>query len=188
MRRCEILRGGMEQYMTPMGPTKLHVMPLFEIGPLEPRFSEWLVFEGAPIVTLHNNTHGTRSAIWSRQKFPQICIKHVAHLECCSIELAAPRAILQRTTYQTLIVDLMESQGIRLMAVTCLVQGWLCCAGISVDETGKQHYLDATIAFKRAVLNCIDYLSKFGYTKRQARHAILQEPCAHMQLGRLKGR
>lgn len=44
-------------------------------------------------------------------------------------------------------------------------------AGISVDETGKQHYLDATIAFKRAVLNCIDYLSKFGYTKRQVRHA-----------------
>ena len=41
------MRGGMEQYMTPMGPTKLHVMPLFEIGPLEPRFSEWLVFEGA---------------------------------------------------------------------------------------------------------------------------------------------
>ena len=41
------MRGGMEQYMTPMGPTKLHVMPLFEIGPLEPRFSEWLVFKGA---------------------------------------------------------------------------------------------------------------------------------------------
>ena len=56
MRRCEILRGGMEQYMTPMGPTKLHVMPLFEIGPLEPRFSEWLVFEGAFMVTLHHET------------------------------------------------------------------------------------------------------------------------------------
>ena len=58
-------------------------------------------------------------------------------------------------------------------------------AGISVDETGKQHYLDATIAFKRAVLNCIDYLSKFGYTKRQACYAALKEPCVHMQLGRL---
>ena len=54
-------------------------------------------------------------------------------------------------------------------------------AGISVDETGKQHYLDATIAFKRAVLNCIDYLSKFGYTKRQARPAALHPgvPSAH---------
>ena len=35
----------MEQYLTPMGPTKLHVNPIFEIGPVEPRFSEWLVFE-----------------------------------------------------------------------------------------------------------------------------------------------
>ena len=35
----------MEKYLTPFGPTKLHVNPIFEIGPLEPRFSEWLVFE-----------------------------------------------------------------------------------------------------------------------------------------------
>ena len=74
----------MEQYLTPMGPTKLHVNPIFEISPLEPRFSEWLVFEG-----------------------------------------------------------------------------------VSVDETGRQHYLDASVAFKRAVLNCIEYLHKFGYTKEQ---------------------
>ena len=47
--KCEILRGGMEQYLTPMGPTKLHVHPLFEISPLEPRFSEWLVFEGISV-------------------------------------------------------------------------------------------------------------------------------------------
>lgn len=80
------MRGGCEQYLTPMGPTKLHVNPIFEIGPLEPRFSEWLVFEG-----------------------------------------------------------------------------------ISVDEKGRQHYLDATVAYKRAVLNAIDYLSKFGYTKEQVR-------------------
>ena len=50
--------------------------------------------------------------------------------------------------------------------------------GLSVDETGKQHYLDASVAYKRAVLNCIDYLSKFGYTKEQAR---LRQPasCRH---------
>jgi hypothetical protein len=41
--RCSIIRGGMEQYLTPMGPTKLHVNPIFEIGPLEPRFEQWLV-------------------------------------------------------------------------------------------------------------------------------------------------
>ncbi len=99
MGRCEILRGGMEQYLTPMGPTKLHVNPIFEIGPLEPRFSEWLVFEG-----------------------------------------------------------------------------------LSVDETGKQHYLDATVAFKRAVLNCIDYLSKFGYTKQQA-SALLSGASTSFKMG-----
>lgn len=43
--RCQIIRGGCEQYLTPMGPTKMHVNPIFEIGPVEPRFSEWLVFE-----------------------------------------------------------------------------------------------------------------------------------------------
>lgn len=74
----------MKEYLTPMGPTPLHVNPIFEIGPMEPRFSEWLVFEG-----------------------------------------------------------------------------------ISVDESGQQHYLDASVAYKRAVLNAIDYLSKFGYSKEQ---------------------
>jgi hypothetical protein len=82
--RCDIIRGGMKEYLTPMGPTPLHVNPIFEIGPVEPRFSEWLVFEG-----------------------------------------------------------------------------------ISVDESGKQHYLDASVAYKRAVLNAIDYISKFGYSKEQ---------------------
>jgi hypothetical protein len=34
-----VIKGGMEQYLTPMGPTKLHVNPIFEISPLEPRYS-----------------------------------------------------------------------------------------------------------------------------------------------------
>ncbi|XWS45167.1 hypothetical protein CRYUN_Cryun15aG0113200 [Craigia yunnanensis] len=37
--KCEIIRGGMKEYLTPMGPTPLHVNPIFEIGPVEPRFS-----------------------------------------------------------------------------------------------------------------------------------------------------
>lgn len=81
----------MKEYLTPMGPTPLHVNPIFEIGPVEPRFSEWLVFEG-----------------------------------------------------------------------------------ISVDESGRQHYLDASVAYKRAVLNAIDYLSKFGYSKEQVKHLYLK--------------
>ena len=36
-----------------------------------------------------------------------------------------------------------------------------------MDETGRQHYLDATVAYKRAVLNCIKYLANFGYTEEQ---------------------
>nr|XP_017228211.1 PREDICTED: formamidase-like [Daucus carota subsp. sativus] len=98
--RCEIIRGGMKEYLTPMGPTPLHVNPIFEIGPVEPRFSEWLVFEG-----------------------------------------------------------------------------------ISVDESGRQHYLDASVAYKRAVLNAIDYLSRFGYTKEQVYILLSCCPCE----GRISG-
>ncbi|MCO5591220.1 hypothetical protein L7F22_045201 [Adiantum nelumboides] len=98
--KCDIIRGGMEKYLTPMGPTKLHVNPIFEIGPLEPRFSDWLVFEG-----------------------------------------------------------------------------------LSVDESGRQHYLDASVAYKRAVLNAVDYLSKFGYTKEQIYLLLSCCPCE----GRISG-
>lgn len=44
--------------------------------------------------------------------------------------------------------------------------------GISVDESGKQHYLDAHVAYRRACLNAIEYLKKFGYSGEQA-YAIL---------------
>lgn len=98
--KCEIIRGGMKEYLTPMGPTPLHVNPIFEIGPVEPRFSEWLVFEG-----------------------------------------------------------------------------------ISVDESGRQHYLDASVAYKRAVLNAIHYLSKFGYSKEQVYLLLSCCPCE----GRISG-
>eukprot|EP00775_Hariotina_reticulata_P010055 gene10055-10211_t len=98
--KCEIIRGGMDKYLTPMGPTKLHVNPIFEIGPLEPRYSEWLVFEG-----------------------------------------------------------------------------------ISVSEDGKQHYLDATVAYKRAVLNAIHYLAKFGFTPEQVYLLLSCCPCE----GRISG-
>ena len=83
-----------------IGPNKLNVNPIFEIGPTEPRFSEWLVFEG-----------------------------------------------------------------------------------ISVDEKGVQHYLDATIAYKMAVLNCIKYLSQFGYSEEQIYLLLSCCPCE----GRISG-
>lgn len=84
----------MKEYLTPMGPTPLHANLIFEIGPVEPRFSEWLVFEG-----------------------------------------------------------------------------------ISDDESGRKHFLDIAVAFKRAVLNAIDYLSKVSYSKEQVHSLSLSQPC-----------
>lgn len=42
---------------------------------------------------------------------------------------------------------------------------------------------DATIAYKRAVLNCIKYLSKFGYTEEQVYLLLSCIPCE----GRISG-
>jgi len=49
---------------------------------------------------------------------------------------------------------------------------YLIFEGISVDESGKQHYLDVHVAYRMACLNAIEYLKKFGYTGVQA-YAIL---------------
>ena len=46
---------------------------------------------------------------------------------------------------------------------------FLVFQGISVDDRdGKQHYLDANLAFRRACLNAIEYLKTLGYTGEQA--------------------
>ncbi|KAK9452585.1 Acetamidase/Formamidase [Dipodascopsis uninucleata] len=45
---------------------------------------------------------------------------------------------------------------------------YLTFEGISVDESGKQHFLDVKVAFRQAVLNAIEYLKKFGYSGEQA--------------------
>ncbi len=45
---------------------------------------------------------------------------------------------------------------------------FLCFIGISVDEDGTNHYMDATVAYRQACLNAIDYLSRQGYTREQA--------------------
>ena len=49
---------------------------------------------------------------------------------------------------------------------------YLIFEGISVDEAGKQYYLDVHVAYRQACLNAIEYLKKFGYTGEQA-YAIL---------------
>lgn len=89
----DIIKGGMEKYGM--------VNPIFKPGPLEPRYSEYLVFEG-----------------------------------------------------------------------------------ISVDEyTGKQYFMDVHIAYRRACLNAIEYLKKFGFTGEQA---YLLLSCAPVE-GRVSG-
>jgi formamidase len=45
---------------------------------------------------------------------------------------------------------------------------YLIFEGISVDEKGKQHYLDVHVAYRQACLNAIEYLKKFGYSAAQA--------------------
>jgi formamidase len=61
---------------------------------------------------------------------------------------------------------------------------YLVFEGISVDEfTGKQYYMDVHIAYRRACLNAIEYLKKFGYTGEQA---YLLLSCAPVE-GRISG-
>jgi formamidase len=54
---------------------------------------------------------------------------------------------------------------------------YLTFEGISVDEQGKQHYLDAHISYRRACLNAIEYLKKFGYSGEQGYMLISTAPC-----------
>jgi formamidase len=44
---------------------------------------------------------------------------------------------------------------------------WLAFSGVSVTPEGEQRYLDSQLAYKRACLHAIDYLSRFGYSPEQ---------------------
>jgi formamidase len=87
---------------------------------------------------------------------------------CGAIEMAG---------YIDLHVDLIKG-GVSTYAITNPIfrlstleprySDYLVFEGISVDEGGQQHYLDANVAFRRACLNAIEYLKKFGYTGEQA--------------------
>jgi formamidase len=60
---------------------------------------------------------------------------------------------------------------------------YLIFEGISVDEQGKQAYLDAHIAYRRACLNAIEYLKQFGYSGEQAYMLLSTAPVE----GRISG-
>jgi len=55
--------------------------------------------------------------------------------------------------------------------------------GISHDTSGKQHYLDAHVAYRRACLNAIEHLKQFGYTGEQAYMLLSTAPIE----GRISG-
>jgi len=44
---------------------------------------------------------------------------------------------------------------------------YLTFEGFSVDENGKQHYMDATVAYRQTTLRVIEYLKRFGYDDYQ---------------------
>ena len=52
--------------------------------------------------------------------------------------------------------------------ITPTYNDYVIFEGISVDESGKQYYLDVNVAYKQACLNAIEYLKKFGYSGAQA--------------------
>jgi formamidase len=45
---------------------------------------------------------------------------------------------------------------------------WIAFSGTSVTLEGEQRYLDSHLAYQRACLHAIDYLTKFGYSPEQA--------------------
>ncbi|MBX2881372.1 MAG: acetamidase/formamidase family protein [Granulosicoccus sp.] len=73
----------------------------------------------------------------------------------------------------SLIKDGMRKYGIKNpifkpSPITPDYNDHLIFEGISVDESGEQHYLDVHIAYRQACLNAIEYLKKFGYSGAQA--------------------
>ncbi len=44
---------------------------------------------------------------------------------------------------------------------------YLVFEGICVEDSGKQRYLDVTLAYQQACLNAVNYLKQFGYTGEQ---------------------
>ncbi|KAI0150655.1 acetamidase/Formamidase [Xylariaceae sp. FL1272] len=50
--------------------------------------------------------------------------------------------------------------------------------GFSVDQHGKQHYMDVTVAYRQTSLRCIEYLRRFGYSDYQS---YLLLSCAPIQ-------
>lgn len=68
----------------------------------------------------------------------------------------------------------MEKYGVSENAIFMPGRGgpvyseWLAFSGTSVTLEGEQRYLDSQLAYQRAILHAIDYLTQFGYSPEQA--------------------
>ncbi|MDS0294553.1 formamidase [Halogeometricum luteum] len=62
-------------------------------------------------------------------------------------------------------------------------EDYVTFCGYSVTEDGEQHYIDSHVAYRRACLQAIDYLKKFGYTGQQAYHLLGTVPVEGRQSG-----
>lgn len=68
----------------------------------------------------------------------------------------------------------MEKYGVSENAIFMPGRGgpvyseWLAFSGTSVTLDGEQRYLDSQLAYQRAILHAIDYLTQFGYSPEQA--------------------
>ncbi|MCL1899968.1 MAG: acetamidase/formamidase family protein, partial [Promicromonosporaceae bacterium] len=60
---------------------------------------------------------------------------------------------------------------------------WVAFSGTSVTLDGEQRYLDSDLAYQRACLHAIEYLTKFGYSREQAYLLLGSAPIE----GRLSG-
>mmetsp|Transcript_17104 Transcript_17104/g.19788 ORF Transcript_17104/g.19788 Transcript_17104/m.19788 type:complete len:472 (-) Transcript_17104:170-1585(-) len=92
--KCSVIKNG-TKLLPVTGPSKLNINPIFEIGPLEPRFSEWIVFEGIS-VDEKGEQHYLDSTIAYKMAVLK-CIKYLAQfgfteeqvyllLSCCPCE------------------------------------------------------------------------------------------------------
>jgi len=81
------------------------------------------------------------------------------------------------TSSRTASRNTASRSSVQAVAGDAQLQGLSDLRGISVDEQGKQHYLDVHIAYRQACLNAIEYLKKFGYSGAQAYSILGTAPC-----------
>lgn len=141
--KCSVIKDGMK-LLPRLGPSPLSVNPIFEIGPLEPRYSEWLVFEGISV-----DEKGVQHYLGKRVVVVVV----------------------------VLLVNEMIANS-RVRGQLPHGQDWE-----NYHRTNNFYFTDATIAYKMAVLNCIKYLAKFGYTEEQVYLLLSCIPCE----GRISG-